>query len=224
MFVRIPQIRNANPTVSSPIAPSQMRADPSLCSFNICVITVVENHQLHITEDCLYWIIVRARFRQTYPMQLQCSHLSPCRSPLAGMRSILIQRHPYLLVWIPSPHQMHELAYILRTLARKIGPSAASAAYVIDRKQIELTASLLLTRQDQLLGRCITTPAIGFDVNWLDIKEQQYALARKIPPNQTHAAPNRTPSWVITYDFALDAAKSKPPFPSSRRRCSRLIV
>lgn len=224
MFVSTPQIRNANMPVASPIPPSQMRTDPFLCGLRICVITVVENHHLNITEDRLHRIIVRASLRQACPVHLQFTHHAPRQAGFARVCSILIQSDPYLLVRIPPAHLAHELTDILRTLACKICPASTSTAFIVNRKQVELPARLLSARQDQALGRSISASAVGFDDDRFDIKEQQYPVAWEMPPKQADAPQNRPPAGVITYDLAPDAAQAEAPFFSNRRRCSRLMA
>ncbi len=224
MFVRMVQVLDFHMSVASPVASWQMCADAFLGSLNISIVSVVQNHHLHITKECFHGIIVRTSLGQTNPVQLQLSHHSPRNPRLTRMRSVLIQGNPHHLLRIPPAHLAQETTDILRTLARQVRPAGACAAHIVEGKQIELSASLLWARQYQALGRSIAESPVGFDEDWFDIEEQQHSLARKMAPNQANSAQNGPPAGIIAYDLAPDSTKVEAPFLSGRRRCSRLMT
>jgi hypothetical protein len=66
-----------NPPMTAPVEFLKMSTDASLRGFDIGVITVVQDHQLKITEDRLDRMIIRTAFGQRDPMQFQLSHQPP---------------------------------------------------------------------------------------------------------------------------------------------------
>ena len=94
--------------IAPPIASTPVRADSPLGRGRIRVVAVVQDHQLHIAEQRLDWIVIRASLGQTHPVQLQRAHGLPGRARLARMRSVLIQHYPNFLVRIPAPNLPQE--------------------------------------------------------------------------------------------------------------------
>jgi hypothetical protein len=137
------QIYKVHPPVLPPIAAPQIGTNAFLGRRHIHIITVIQHHQLAITEERFHWIVVRAALGQAHPMQPQCVPLPPGLTRLAWMSRGLIQGDPYLLVGIPTTHLAHELTDILRTFARKVRPTTAATANVVDQEQIESPACCL---------------------------------------------------------------------------------
>lgn len=110
--MRIGEISNAHPPVLPPIAASQMGTNTLLSRGYICILTVIENHQLDSTEQRFDRIVVGAAFGQAHPMEPQLVHLPPGLARLAWVSGILISGDPYLLVGIPAAHLLHALTDI----------------------------------------------------------------------------------------------------------------
>lgn len=90
-----------NNSIFPAIASTQMRTNPALCTFGLCVIAVVQDHELDVAEDGLNWIIVRTAFGQADPMQVKVTHDLTCLARFTRMGTILIQRNPKSIVRIP---------------------------------------------------------------------------------------------------------------------------
>jgi hypothetical protein len=69
-FVRIWEIRNANGPIVSTVTPLKMLPDSPLRCLDIGIITVIQDHQLDITENRFHRIIIGTAFGQRDPMQL----------------------------------------------------------------------------------------------------------------------------------------------------------
>ncbi len=61
--------------MASPITSLEIPADALLSRFDIGIITVIQDHQLNITEDVLHRVIIGTALWQRDPMQLQLAHL-----------------------------------------------------------------------------------------------------------------------------------------------------
>ena len=72
-----------------------------LSTFSICVMAVVQDHELDVTKDRLHWVVVRAAFGQADPMEAKCMHDLTGQPRLTGMGTILIQDNPNWNVRIP---------------------------------------------------------------------------------------------------------------------------
>lgn len=142
--------------------------------------TVIQNHELNIAEHRFQRIIVRASFRQTNPMQVQRTHRAARRDGLTRMGAVLIQHNPDILLGIPATHLLHEAAHTLGILRTIVAPAYAPALHIIERKEIEPTARLLTTLQDQPLRGAVAPTAIVLDDHRLDIKEEQDAVRRQM--------------------------------------------
>lgn len=111
-----------------------MRADPSLRCPDIRVITHVEDHLLDVTEDRLDRVIVGTGLRQTDPMQFQSSK-DPFGLPrFAGVRRVLIERHPEFRLRIPEPDLAHELTNVARAFLGHKRPMDFTATHVIGQQ------------------------------------------------------------------------------------------
>jgi hypothetical protein len=207
-----PEVRDANVAVVAAVAPAQVSADPALGRLGVRVIAIVEDHQLHMAEDDLDWIIVRAAFGQTDPVQEQGAHHPPGLARFAGMRPILIEGHPERKVRIPATHLLHELANTLGILAWQKHPMHLATDRVIAHEQVEVPAGLLIARQHQSLGRGVTPTAVGFDRNGLDVEEQQPAVGWQIPKNPADPGQDGEAAGILTDELALDAPKADVVF------------
>ena len=61
--------------MASPITFLEILADTLLGRFDIRIITVIQDHQLNITEDVLHRVIIGTALWQRDPMPLQLAHL-----------------------------------------------------------------------------------------------------------------------------------------------------
>ena len=64
------QVGNINPWVGAAVASTQMSTNSVLSNFAVCVIAVVQNHELDVTEDILNRVVVGTAFGQADPMEL----------------------------------------------------------------------------------------------------------------------------------------------------------
>jgi hypothetical protein len=127
-FVSIPKIPNLDEPINASVAPPQVSADPSLRCPDIRIITHVEDHLLDVTEDRLDRVIVRTGLRQTDPMQFQFAKDSLGLPRVAGVRSILIERHPEFRLRMPVPDLAHELTNVPRAFSGHKRPMDFTAA------------------------------------------------------------------------------------------------
>ena len=104
---------------------------------------VIQYHQLHITEESFRSIVVSACLIQTDPVQFEPSHQSPRLFRLTRVCVIPIERDPDLRISIAASHSIHELADVMRTLARQLCPIYTTAPHILDDKQLEATTRLL---------------------------------------------------------------------------------
>lgn len=195
-----------NHPIMSPIAPTQMRTDASLGRADIGIITVIQNHQLDITEESFHRIVIRAAFGQRNPVQLQGAHGPTALPRFTRMRPILIEGEPHVVSGIPAAYLLHELTHLVRAFAWHERPVGSPTVDLIEEEEIELSSGLLVPSQDELCGCRIASTAIGFDRNDFDVKEQQPPLRWPMPPEQAQAAQNRAALGIIAEEFALDAA------------------
>ncbi len=63
MFVRITKIGNMYITVMPAITPAQVGTDPLLRGFGVSIITIVQDHELDVTEERLHGVIIWTAFR-----------------------------------------------------------------------------------------------------------------------------------------------------------------
>lgn len=97
-----------------------------------------------------------------------------------------------------------------------------AGADVVSQKEVELAAGRLLFRQDEFV---LTRPAastVGFNKDWLDIKEEQHSGAGQAPPNPAQTAQNGEALRVVADEFAPDAGEVDAPFFNHWRTVSRL--
>ena len=87
-----------------------------------------------------------------------------------------------------------------------------SADGIVDQEQIEVPARFLVSRQHQSLGGGVTSSAVGFDGNGLDVEEQQSPFARQMPENPADAGQDRRALRVLTDQLALNAPKAQTVF------------
>ena len=87
-----------------------------------------------------------------------------------------------------------------------------SADGIVDHEQIEMPARLLVSRQHEPLGGGVTSPAVGFDGNRLDVEKQQTPLARQMPENPADPGQDRRALRVLTDQLALNAPKAQTVF------------
>src|SRR5919198_5779267 len=140
------------------------------------------------------------------------------------MRRIAIEHNPGLLIQVPPMELLHKATHVLGALAVVEGPTAPPSLDFVGDEQIEKAACLLRLLQHEPLGRREAAPAIGLDWNRLDVKEQQHASAGQMLPDPADARQDRVAARVVADELALDTPKAHPPFRSTRRRCSRLMV
>jgi hypothetical protein len=58
------KIRNPDKPMASPITSLEISADAFLSRFDIRIITIIQDHQLNITEDVLHRVIIGTTLRQ----------------------------------------------------------------------------------------------------------------------------------------------------------------
>ena len=73
-----------------------------------------------------------------------------------------------------------------------------------------LTDSPLPAVECQASGRGVTSSAIGFDRDGLDIEEEQDSGAGELPPDPADSGQDRGPLGVSAAERALDATESEP--------------
>lgn len=95
------QIWHMNETVLTTVASTEVSTNSMLSTSSISVIAVIQDHELDVTKDCFYRVIVRTTFGQANPMEVQFMHDLASQSRLAGMSTILIQDNPNGNVRIP---------------------------------------------------------------------------------------------------------------------------
>ena len=78
-----------------------MCANSMWSTFRLCVIAVIQDHELDITKDGLHRVIVRAAFGQADPMEVELMHDLTGQPRLAGMGAVLIQDNPNGNVRVP---------------------------------------------------------------------------------------------------------------------------
>jgi len=100
------QIWHMNETILTTIATAEMCANSMLRTFRLCVIAVIQDHELDITKDGFHRVVVRAAFGQTDPMEVQVTHDLTGQPRLAGMGAVLIQDNPNGNVRIPVTEVM----------------------------------------------------------------------------------------------------------------------
>lgn len=140
------------------------------------------------------------------------------------MRWIVIKYDPYRLPTIPSTNLLHELRHVIRTLLFVERPSPSSGIDLICGEQIKEAARFLSTLQNQPLGTRITSSSIMLNRDRHLIEKQHHPIVRQLPPRQTYPRQNSVSAWIATDQLAFDATKAQPPFWSTRRKCSRLMV
>ena len=64
------QVWNPNTWIGTLIASVQVSANPTLCNLTVCVMAIVQNHELYVTKDRLHRIVIRTAFGQADPMEL----------------------------------------------------------------------------------------------------------------------------------------------------------
>lgn len=84
--MRIHQIGDLNKAMLAAVDGLKVSTDALLRRLGIVIITVIEDHELNITEHVLNWVVIRTAFGQGNPMQLQLSHEATRRARLARMR------------------------------------------------------------------------------------------------------------------------------------------
>ena len=195
-----------NHTITSPIAPTQMRTDASLGRASIGIVTVVQNHQLDITEEGFHRIVIRTAFGQRHPVQLQCAHCLTGLARFTWMRPLLIKGDPHVVRRIPAAHLFHELTYLGGAFAWHERPVGSPAVDRIEEQERALPSGRLLASQHELLCRRLSSATIGFHSDDLDVKDQQDTLPGPMPPEHAQAAQNRAALRIVAAEFALDAA------------------
>jgi hypothetical protein len=63
-----------NQAIPAAIATTKMGANSMLGTFGIWVITVIQDHELNITEDRFHRIVIRATFGQADPVKVKITH------------------------------------------------------------------------------------------------------------------------------------------------------
>lgn len=157
-------------------------------------------------------------------MQLERPHRLLGLPRFAGMCPVLIQGDPDVVARIPAAHTPHELTDLYGAFAGEERPVGTPTVDLIEEEEIELAPRLLLTGQHELFGRRVSAAPIGFDGNDLDVKKEQPAVPGPMAPQQPETTQNRATLGISAQQFALDPTKMPPPFLSTRRRCSRLMV
>ena len=195
-----------NHTITSPIAPTQMRTDAALGRAGIGIVTIIQNHRLDITEKGFHRIVIRATLGQRNPMQLQRTHRPTGLTRFTWMRPILIEGYPHVVGRIPTAYLLHELAHCVGAFAWHERPVGSPTVDLIEEKEVELSPSLLLPSQYELFGRGIASTTIGFDRDDFGVKEQQLSLRWSMAPEHAQTAQNRTALGIVADQFALDAA------------------
>lgn len=125
---------------------------------------------------------------------------------------------------IPAAYTLHELTHLIGAFTWHKRPVGSPTVDFIEEKKVKLPSGLLLLSQYQLFGCGLSATTIGFDRNDFHIKEQQDALLWPMPPNHAQAAENRAALGILAEQFTLNATSSKPPFLSTRRKCSLLML
>ena len=95
---------------------------------------------------------------------------------------------------------------------------------LVEQEQVEPPPGLLIPPQYQAFGPCVTSAAIRLDRDRLHIEEGQDGSAWAVVPARPQPVQDQMPIGIGAEELATDAAKCVPPFFSTRRRCSRLIV
>jgi hypothetical protein len=207
MLVRIRQGRDTNLSIRVPIALSQVIADSSFCGSTIGIITVIENHQLDITEDPLDGIVVRIPGGECDPMQSELAHLAPRLTRFTRMWGVAIQHNPYLPVGIPSAHLFYEPTYRVGVFLLQKNPATPSRAYLVGQKQIKPTPCFLPALKHEPGGRSVAPTTVCFHRNRLDIEEQHYPVDGQVPPDSSDPGQDSTSAGVVAERFPRDAAK-----------------
>lgn len=171
-----------------------------------------------------HWMVIWTPFGQGNPMQLERPHRLLDLPRFAGMRPVLIEGDPDVVARIPAAHTPHELTDLCGAFAWEERPVCAPTVDLIEEEERALAPCLLLTSQHEPFGRRVSAPPRGFDGNDWDGKEQQPALPWPMAPQQPNTAQNRATLGISAEQFALDPTTMQPPFLSTRRRCSRLMV
>lgn len=129
-----------------------MSANPTLSNFTICIIAIVQDHELYVTKDRLNRVIVRTAFGQADPMELQVMHRLTGLVRLTRMRTILIQSNPECRMRIPMAEATHELIDIVGALAWQKHPMHPAIHGIVAQKQIKTSMCFLITQQHQTFG------------------------------------------------------------------------
>jgi len=167
-----------NAPVVTAIPATEMSTDAVLGGLGIRVVTVIQDHELHIAENRFDRIVVGAAFGQADPMQFERTHHPAGLPRLAGMGWVLIQDDPNGLGRIPPSHLLHKVTDLLGAFSVIIVPTNAPAFYIIAHKKVEASARFLIALQNQTLGRTEASSAISFDRDRFDIKEQEHPFRR----------------------------------------------
>jgi hypothetical protein len=91
IFVRIPQVGDADVAIGPPIPSAEMGTDAMPARSGIGIIAIVQDHRLDVTVDCLDRIVIGAGFGQADPVESQGPHHPPRLPRFARMRPVLVQ-------------------------------------------------------------------------------------------------------------------------------------
>jgi hypothetical protein len=67
-----------------------MGTNSMLCNFGICIIAIIQDHKLDVTEDRFNRVVIRAAFGQTDPMEVEFTHDLASEPRLARMGTVLV--------------------------------------------------------------------------------------------------------------------------------------
>ena len=95
------QVGHLNQTMPATIAAAEMSTNSMLSRFGICVIAVVEDHKLNVTEDGFNWVVIGTTFGQADPVQMKVMHDLASEPRLARMGTVLVEDDPNGNIWIP---------------------------------------------------------------------------------------------------------------------------
>jgi len=96
------QVRHVNEAIPATIASTEVSTNSMLGTFGICIMAVIEDHELDVTKDCFNWVVIRAAFGQAEPMEMQFTHNLTSKPRFARMSTVLVQDDPQGNVRIPG--------------------------------------------------------------------------------------------------------------------------
>lgn len=197
------QVRNMNAWVHAVVASTQMNTNTVLSNFAFCVIAIVQDHKLDITEDILNRIVVGTAFRQADPMELQVTHRLTGLARFTWVSAILIQCHPHRAIWIPLPQAAHELLNIGCAFAWQKHPAHPATDSIIADKEVKVSMCFLVACQHQTFDGSVAFSTVGFDRDRLDIEEQEMPTGGQMSENPAQASQNCRSLGILTDELAL---------------------